>query len=164
MNPTVQALLLVLLGGILGVLLSPTEDFLKTWIQSRGGELTGEWLQEIPAAYHKKFERVDHLSIRHRSLSGRITAVSHRTQPAQEAGRKWKVLGYLRGDEVFLLFWPTGKKYDGSSYGVAVMHRCPPGDEHDWRGAYIRPGTDVGRLVGSSNLERIPVTWKRIKG
>lgn len=153
---------LVLAGGLIGVLLSPYEDLLKGWLLSRGGELTGKWYQEIPTAYHKNFQRVDVLRIRHRRMTGRVSAVSERIQPPHEAGRKWRVIGYLRGDEAFLIFWPIGRGYDGSSYGVAVMHRNPPGGTHDWSGAYIRPGTDIGRLVGTSNMERIPVTWKRM--
>jgi hypothetical protein len=34
-------ILLVIAGGFLGVVLSPTEDSWKSWILAQGGELTG---------------------------------------------------------------------------------------------------------------------------
>jgi len=153
---------LVVTGGLLGVLLSPTEDTCKSWILSRGGELTGPWREELHPAYHKRFSRIDHLNVRHRRFSGHISVQVTRVEPADELGRRWRMSGYMRGDEVFLVFWPVGKEYDGSSYGVMVLHRDTVSVGKRWNGVYIRPGTDLGRYPGTSNLERIGVTWTKL--
>lgn len=154
--------LILLAGGVLGVLLSPTEDSWKTWILSRGGELTGSWREELHPAYHKPFTRIDDLTVHHRRISGRITVHVTRIEPVDELGRTWRMTGYIRGDEIILVFWPIGKSYDGSSYGVMVLHRDTTSAGKRWNGAYIRPGTDLGRSPGMSNLERIGATWKKI--
>ena len=153
--------LLVILGGFLGVLLSPTEDSWKSWILAQGGELTGGWREELSPAYHKRFSRIDDLKVRHRKHSGRITVQVTRIEPLEEAGRRWRMSGHIRGDEVFLVFWPIGKGYDGSSYGVMVLHRDTESFGKKWNGVYIRPGTDLGRYPGTSNLERIGAIWTK---
>lgn len=155
-------ILLVILGCIIGVILSPTEDSWKSWILSQGGELTGRWREELSPAYHKQFNRIDDLRVRHRRYSGRITVQVTRIEPTEEAGRRWRMSGYIRGDELFLVFWPIGKGYDGSSYGVMILHRDMTKFGKGWRGIYIRPGTDIGRTPGASNLERVEVAWAKL--
>ena len=155
-------ILLVIAGGILGVVLSPTEDSWKSWILAQGGELTGRWREELAPAYHKQFSRIDDLRVRHRRYSGRITVQVTRVEPINEAGRRWRMSGHIRGDEVCLVFWPVGKGYDGSSYGVMVLHRDTTSVGNRWMGVYIRPGTDLGRYPGTSNLERIKTTWTKL--
>jgi hypothetical protein len=156
-----QALLIVI-GGALGVLLSPTEDTWKSWVLSQGGELTGRWREELSPAYHKPFIRIDELRVRHRKYSGRVSVQVTRIEPAGESGRKWRMSGHLRGDELCLVFWPVGKEYDGSSYGVMVLHRDTASVGKRWKGVYIRPGTDLGRYPGTSNLERIEAIWTKL--
>ena len=146
-------------GAALGVLFSPAEDTWKTWLLSRGGELSGHWREELLPAYHKPFNRVDELRVRHRRSSGRLYVQVTRKEPEEEAGRKWRMLGSARGDEAFLVFWPTGRGYDGSSYGVMILHRDPKSAGKIWRGVYIRPGTDINKPPGESNLERIGASW-----
>jgi hypothetical protein len=155
------AVLLLVAGGVIGVALSPSEDWLKEWILGLGGELSGKWREELAPAYHKNYKRVDDLVVRHRRRSGRLIVRVTRIEPTSEAGRRWRMSGFVRGDEAFLVFWPIGKRYDGSSYGVIMLHRDAASAGAKWVGAYVRPGTDIGRLPGASNMERIEMSWTR---
>jgi hypothetical protein len=155
-------ILLLLAAGAVGVLLSPSEDAFKEWILGRGGELAGDWREELQPAYHRPYKRVDDLKVRHNKRSGRVRVRVTRVEPSDETGRRWKMSGFIRGDELVLNFWPIGKVYDGSSYGVIILHRDSSSAEVKWCGAYVRPGTDIGRSAGKSNFEQIGMTWFRI--
>lgn len=157
-----NALLLLIAGGLVGVALSPSGDWLKEWILGQGGELSGKWREELSPAYHKPYRRVDELVVRHRGRSGRLLVKVTRIEPMSEAGRRWRMSGFVRGDEAALVFWPIGKGFDGSSYGVMLLHRDASSAGSRWCGAYVRPGTDIGRLPGTSNFERIDTTWTRL--
>jgi hypothetical protein len=152
---------LVLIGAAFGTIFTILFDTLRRWTASRGGELTGPWIQKIPPGYHKNYERRDELKIRHRPRSGRITFEIVRSEPADESGRRWKGEGFVRGNELVATFRPTGAGHDGSSYGVLVLHRDPESAGSRWSGAYLRPGTDIQRNVTAPNLAPVELTWQR---
>lgn len=71
--------------------------------------------------------------------------------------------GFVRGDEAVLTFWPLGRANDGSSYGALFLHRDPVSPGGRWTGGYLRPGTDIGRRPGQSNMNTIESTWTRLR-
>jgi hypothetical protein len=131
----------------LGITLSPLEEPFKTWLLGRGGEMAGKWRQEIPPSFHRNHHRHDEIRVRHRR-SGRLSAAVTRLVPSEEEGRKWRMAGFLSGHEIVLVFWPTGRVHDGTSFGVMVLHRDPDSRGARWHGRYVRPGTEVNQPPG----------------
>jgi hypothetical protein len=160
MNWFVQGIVLVL-GAGLGVAATIAADMLRKRIDSRGGELTGEWREILSPGYHKEYEREDEVRVFQKRHSGRFSAEFKRNEPETERGRRWRASGLVQGNEAVAIFWPIGAGHDGSSFGVAILHRDPSGLGKVWRGFYIRPGTDVGRDSAHSNLEPVPLVWRR---
>ena len=155
-----QSLIFLLAGGVLGVLLSPSEDTFKNLVAGTRGELTGKWRQTCAVSYHKPYARVDAVRVTQRA-DGKVSGTVRRVEPGSERGRKWRLSGLVSGDELVLIFQPCGRNYDGSSYGAIVLHRSAHGAGNAWCGSYVRPGTDVDRPPGVSNWERVDLTWSR---
>lgn len=152
----------IILGAVLGTLLSILATKWTRGELGLRGELAGQWVEVVAPGRHKDYERRDSISIRHRRNRHRFRVHIQRTLPENESDRAWFGQGYVSGNDLLVMAYPA-KPVNESSFGVIVLHRV-----HEksggwfWRGSYLRPATDVGREATTGmNLLWTEVTWKR---
>lgn len=150
----------ILGGGALGVVLAPYASAFTEWTRGRGGSLSGTWHQTLPATagFHKSYERTDVLVVHHNRSSGLVTATCKRIFPEGEAGKTWRLRGYIKGGDVFLLYWPDGKLSDPESYGFIILR--PTASPYRWVGKYWRPATNT-KGGWNDALRKMDIQWTR---
>lgn len=150
-------------GAVLSVVLTLLVDRWRRGELGIRGELAGKWLETVSPGRHKDYERFDLVEVRHRRGGRRFTVTVKRQQPPREANRRWKGLGYVSGNDLAILCFPTTSD-DESSFGTVFLHRCRCTDGSvTWEGYYARPATDEGRVPTEVNRELTPVRWERYK-
>ena len=129
--------------------------------ETRAGEFSGPWYGVLAAGGGKP-ERHEFMRIRVRRNS--FKARVRRINPSDEAGRTWRMRGYVHGNVLIASFHTTSPRTDPSSYGAIVLHRDPRRkDAIVWRGYYERPDSNSLSEVMEYRVERYPLKWQRDK-
>ena len=149
-----------LFGAVVGLALQLTGSALMALKQTAGSEFGGT-LYAILSPSGGKPERIEEMQVRQRGQ--RISGSIRRVAPASERGRTWKLEGYVHGNVITALFFPTNPRTDSSSYGIIALHRdATVTDCGVWRGYYIRPDSHGADAVQLARPKRQPLVWQRI--
>lgn len=142
----------VVVGAVLGALLSPVVAEVWAWMTSRRGQFSRYWNEYIP----EDDERPDrHDVVLCRQRGSRISGEIFRVWPPEERGKRWRFDGHVAGNELVAVFVPNTSHRDQSSFGSIVLHRSIKAMSTEW-GAF----TSVLAAILATLWLEVP-TWIR---
>jgi hypothetical protein len=157
---TVHDLVAAVLGAVAGLALQALVAGIVAARQYSRQEFSGTVYAILPPSGGKG-ERIEKMRIRQHGQ--RIQVKIRRISPAEEAGRRWKMMGYTHGNLIVGTFTTLDPRTDPSSYGVMVLHRDPEIKECGvWRGYYVRPDLYGIEAITAADVARYPLIWQQL--
>jgi uncharacterized membrane protein YqaE (UPF0057 family) len=128
-----------------------------TWYRSKNGLLSGTWHQ---ISKNEDIEKQDEVICR--QVGDYISGSIKRKLPDDQTQKKWKFIGRIHGEKVFVIFWSTNPIANPDSYGTIQLH---VGDV-ELQGLYIKAFNEPVTQNPAQHLSTfrtVSLVWKRIK-
>jgi len=158
MGNTTWSIFWWVLGSVIGSLGTVWYIELRTYLQARRGEFTGDWKQIIPA-FEDEPEKIAIVRCKH--VGDRIVARTERVLPESPVVQRWEVEGRIKRGLIFGIYWPEDSSKLPGSYGTLQFKIV---DENLFDGFYVRARsaqtTDKGEFI--EKLKTIPIRWERM--
>ena len=144
-----------LVGSLVGAIATILARELFLYIKSRRGVYSGKWIQIIYDEDGNEIKR-DEVIAKH--IGNTLRGTVRRVFPENQAHKRWRFEGQIRGRLFFGIFWSTNVVRNPNSYGTLQLNIV---NENEMDGFYVKLVTNAEGFVFTQRLKQVKLKWKR---
>lgn len=150
--------LIGLIATLAGAFITWGASVAYKWYRSTKSLLTGTWLQIIN---DEGIEKQDEVFCR--QVGDNLSGTIKRTQPDDQSQKRWKFIGRIHGEKVFIIFWSANPRVNPDSYGTIQFHVKSDVELHGLYVKAVNEPVPQDHEQHLSTFRTISIIWKIIK-
>jgi hypothetical protein len=150
-----ENLLIGIISSLVATVIAVGFPAVYKWYRTKKGLLTGCWIQLINDGDVIKQDEVTC-----RQLGYDISGYIKRKEPNDQIQKKWKFIGRIHGEKVFIVFWSLDHRINPDSYGTIQLHVK---SDVELRGFYTKAISELDTHRHDQHLstfKTIPLIWR----